>query len=824
MVNAFYGQQNAGSFFDSLMGRTYKTGAPDMTPLEVIVQQSVMTGPHIDRLVYRVFLRYAGNWGQFHDIGPHTAKGYSYEGNRGTGIIGEWFGMNYSSGGNSVVRKEAGGSSGTGYGLGWGDAYASSTWGRILSITQTAGDTAIFTYTGKAIGILGCYGRTSGGIAFINVDGSWTAANGHLVQTVTSSILSAWNTAGRTTFPDVNGNTVTIAVGMKFFDFNFTIGGSDATLLSEDFLLWEGTQGAHILQLTCAGFDYAGSTSNKQVAFGAFFGSSSTLGLLKDTITNGTQYLPSSGSLTTKGYYILKDREACGARGYSDYSTATPTGCDCQVLGGVHEIQGKRAGTTPLFCEETHADGSGNTSGPYEQGYSGFRTLITNGTSSAAGQKVLKLLSGHGTGISAAQVFWHEAHGDGQVLTVDTISTDDITMVENITTATGTNAFERVLYCQGKVSGAVTNSKTVTNSTATHQITAGCVVAFLKAGSVPVIARVGGVSGATITLTNQATIGDGAAVLLVSVPNKGTVFVMDDRPFWLRPGAFWAGTNFECFVYSATGCHEEATTTSAAMAVGATSFSATSATNLAIGDTVNIDSMGKCQVSAYVTNVSGTTITIDKAVPFYVNSGARVVAAHTIKQRTYSAAVGQFGFIEQRLRTNRGGDTVGSGYPWMLNNGRAIRFGIEGTGKRFYNHEGFDSYCVLNGDGSVVRAYSPTLPSPASTTTAGGTTSDVTTAGAIAGAFLFGSAAGSRGTPIFLRQPAIRLESTRTRLGAVGSFIRKIADGSIKVYSNRSTNSAADTDDLVIPASHELHSVVSYIGEFPGAASAILAL
>ncbi len=824
MVNAFYGQQNAGSFFDSLMGRTYKTGAPDMTPLEVIVQQSVMTGPHIDRLVYRVFLRYAGNWGQFHDIGPHTAKGYSYEGNRGTGIIGEWFGMNYSSGGNTVVRKSAGGSSGTGFGLGWGADYASSTWGRILSLTQTAGDTAIFTYTGKAMGILGAYGRTSGGICFVSVDGDWTKANGHLVQTVTSTILSTWTTAGKTTFTDVNNAAVTIAVGMKFIDFNFTIGGSDATLLSEDFLIWEGAEGSHTLILTAAGWDYAGSTSNKQVAFAAFFGSSSTLPLLKATITNGTQYLPSGASLTTKGYYILKDREVCGARGFPDYSTAIPQGSDVQVLGGVSSVQGKRAGTTPLFCEETHADGTGNTFGPYEQGYSGYRTLISNGTTSAAAQKVFKLLSGHGTGLIAGQIFWHESHADGQLLTVDTISTDDVTMIENITTATGTNAYERLLYCQGKVSGAVSASKTVTNSTATHQITAGCVLAFLKAGSLPVIAKVQTVSGATITLTNEATIADAAAVLLVALPNKGTVFTMDERPFWLRPGAFWAGSRFDCYVYSATGCHEEATTTSAAAALGDTSFTVTSASNLSIGDIVNVDAMGKCQFSALVTNVSGTTITIDRAIPYYVNSGARVVASHTQKYRQYMAGISQNGFVENRVKFARGGDTIGNGYTWMSNNGRAIRFGIQGSSQPYYNNAGFGGYCVQNGDGSVVRLLNPTYPTPIYSSTSGGTTTDTTTAGAIASAILYGTSSGNRGTPVFTRTPMARTESARTTLGATGSLIRVIADGSIKIYNNRASNSASDTDDLVMPATPEIHSISTYIGEVSGMAAAINAL
>jgi len=824
MVNAFYGNSQAGSAFDILAGKTYKNGSPNMTPLEIIAQNCIMTGPHVDQFVYRIFLRYAGNWGQYHDIGPHTAKGYFYEGNRGIGIIGEWFGMNYNTGGTTVVRRSAGGNAGTGWGLGWGDAYAPTTWGRILSLTQTAGDTATFTYTGKAMGILGAYGRTSGGIAFVSVDGDWTKANGHLVQTVSTALLATWTTAGKTTFIDVSNNAVTITAGMKFIDFNFTVGSGDATLLSEDFLVWEGAEGSHTLAITAAGWDYAGSTSNKQVAFAAFFGSSSTLGLLKDTITNGTQYLPSSASLTSKGYCILKDREVCGARGFPNYSTAIPQGSDVLVLGGVSSVQGKRAGTTPLFCEETHSDGSGNTTGPYEQGYSGFRSLISSATASAAGQKVVKLRSGHGTGVSAGQIFWHESHGDGQALTVDTISTDDITMLENLTTGIPANSTERLLYCQGKVSGAVSASKTVTNSTATHQITAGCVLAFLKSGSLPVIARVGAVSGATITLTNEATIADASAVLLVAVPNKGTVFVMDDRPFWLRPGAIYAGSNFDCHVYSATGCHEEATTTSAAAAVGATTLSVTSATNIAIGDTLNVDSMGKCQICAYVTNVSGTTITLDRAIPFYINSGARVVAAHTQKFRVYSAGISQQGFVEQRLRFLRGGDILGSGYPFMSSNGRSIRFASQGTGQLYYANEGFNSYCLLNGDGSTVRVISPTYPTPAFTTTAGGTTTDTTTAGAVASAILYGSVPGNRGTPVFTRTPILRTESSRTRLGATGSLIRVIADGSIKIYDNRSSNGASDADDLVMPASHELHAIVTFIGEVPGMAGAINAL
>ena len=807
------------SFFDLINGRTFTNGASNMSPLEVVVQHLPHSGLHVHRFSHRVFLRGAGNWGQYHDIGPHTYKGYMYEGNRGTGIIGKWYAVNHNSGGNSVVRKSAGGAAGTGWGLGWGDAYASSTFGRVLSLSQTAGDTAIFTYTGCAMGLVGIYGRTSGGIAFVSIDGDWTKANGHCVQTVTSATLATWTTAGKTTFTDVNNAAVTIAVGMKYIDFNCTVGGNDATALNEELLIWEGTEGAHTLVLTVAGWDYAGSTSNKQVAFSAFFGSSATMGLIKDAGVNGTQYLLTAADKTASGWYILKDREVVGARGYANLGADPAIGADVQVLGGVYEVKGKRAGTVNLFCEETHADGTGNTWGPYEQG-SGFRTLLSNATSSAAGQAVFKLFSGHGTGVSGSQVYWHEAYGDGQVLTVSSVSTDDVTMTGNITTATGASAYERLIYCQGTLSGAVSNSKSGTLSTATNQIIDGSYVAILKAGQTPIVAMVKTRSGASLTFANEITAAAGSAVLLLATGNTGTVMFMDDIAFYLQPGAIWGGSNFECRVYSATGCHEEATTLSAAISANATSFSVTSATNIKIGDIVNVD-CSKCQFSAKVTNVVTTTVTVDRAVPFYVNNGARVVAAHTLKYRTYSAGIGQVGFIEQRMRWLRGGDSYRSGYPYMINNGKAIRFASQGAGQLYYDNEGFSGYCILNADGSVVRNSNPTYPTPAYTSTAGGTTTDTTTAGGVSSMFLYGARSGNRGTPVFMRQPIIRNETTRSNLGASGSLVRVIADGSIKAYPVRSSGSISDADLAVIPPLWEHHAICSVIAEIPGAAAAI---
>lgn len=822
MKLAFNKRPFTKSFLDLFNGRTFTNGASNMTPLEVVVLHTPHSGLHIDRFAHRVFLRYAGNWGQYHDIGPHTYKGYMYEGNRGIGIIGKWFGVNHNTGGNSVVRKAAGGAAGTGWGLGWGDAYTSSTFGRVLSLTQTAGDTAIFTYTGCAMGIVGIYGRLSRGIAFVSIDGDWTKANGHCVQTVTSATLATWASAGKTTFTDVNNSAVTIAVGMKYIDFNCTIGGNDVTALNEEILIWEGTEGAHTLVMTAAGWDYAGSTTNKEVAFSAFFGSSTTYGLIKDAGVNGTQYLLTAADKTASGWYILKDREAVGARGYVNIAADPAIGADVQVLGGVYEVKGKRAGTVNLFCEETHADGTGNTMGPYETG-SGFRTLLSNATASAAGQAVFKLMSGHGTGVAGSQVFWHEAYSDGQVLTVSSVSTDDVTMTGNITTATGASAYERLIYCQGTLSGAVSNSKSGTLSTATHQIIDGSYVAILKAGQTPIVAMVKSVSGASLTFSNELTAATGSAVLLLATPQTGTVMFMDDVPFFLRPGAIWAGSNFECRTYSATGCHEEATTTSSATAINNTTFAVTSATNLKIGDIVNID-CSKAQFSARITNIVTTTVTVDRAIPFYINSGARVVAAHTVKYRTYTAGIGQIGFIESRTRITRGGDSYGSGYPWMINNGKAIKFAAQGTNQLYYDSEGFNCYCILNADGTVVRNASPVYPTPAYKTTAGGTTTDTTTAGGVTAMFLFGSQAGNRGTPVFMRQPILRNETTRTNLGATGSLVRVIADGSIKAYPVRSSGSISDADLAVIPASFEHHAIMSYIGEIPGAASAILAI
>jgi len=160
----------------------------------------------------------------------------------------------------------------------------------------------------------------------------------------------------------------------------------------------------------------------------------------------------------------------------------------------------------------------------------------------------------------------------------------------------------------------------------------------------------------------------------------------------------------------------------------------------------------------------------------------------------------------------------------MINNGKAIKFAAQGAGQLFFANEGFNAYCILNADGSVVRNTNPTYPTPAFTSSAGGTTTDTTTAGGVTAMFLYGAQSGNRGTPVFLRQPILRNETSRTNLGATGSLVRVIADGSIKAYPVRSSGSISDADLAVIPPSFEHHAIMSYIGEVPGMAGAINAL
>ncbi len=571
---------------------------------------------------YGVFVENEQRRGAFWCFGDITWKGKTNLCYSAEGIIGQYYGYAHAN----VVRRAAGSGGNPGSIGGWVGTSAtnnSQNWGGGASISISGKESAVFTFTGDACGIIGAYYRSdAGGYAIIGIDGDYTKANGPEVRTITQSDINSGKFATNITLN--NGNT-TPALGCKYVDFR------RAFLYGEDLGLWEDTaysNTSHTCEILTTGTNNAKDTSGSNLGFSAFFASSSTQGtVLAQLGTNGASAYPTS-SFNTSNPYVLAWRPIAQPRVISNAQTKPIVGASPFVEDSVYEMK-SAAGGTYRFNRQTHADGS--STGPMECSHVPTYVAVASGGAAGvdnlSGQAHLKLRATDGLGFTANDYIWIESNIP-MLRKISSIATDDLTLLTNLTSSLNLNvAAEKVYRCETVVSGAVTASASVTLASATHQIAIGDVLTFVLDANIPVTATCKTISGTALVLDRAVTIADTAGVLRLSMKDYETYWLADNNiPLYLSAGCFWTPTDKLSLrrVYMSSYT-DDSTTANGAAARGATTITVVSDANIIAGNLVSIDANGT-QIRRVVSKAANV-LTLDKALDSYTHTGLKVSSA-----------------------------------------------------------------------------------------------------------------------------------------------------------------------------------------------------
>lgn len=476
------------------------------------------------------------------------------------------------------------------YVFGGNVAHDSGTRGSYWEYTQTCNRLVLCK------GVLG-----NGGLGLVAVDGN-PYPNGTGLLTVTAA-----QTAGGAHFDNViipslpaPWNTLSTLEGCKYFTCFGALDRNNRWLE-----LWSGAEGSHTVRVAATNTGSGGATNRLYIAA---FGYQSTA----DTAVT-TTYLPPSPGVNTSGRTIAPWLEVYLGTSMQEFLE-----------------QYQPSGTTAQFNGGNHADGFSSPTASGESCCTGFR--FTGQTTSGS------------IAVSAVT-------DTGDLQNSDNLIVFSIPM-QLVTAAnpTGKTSSAFNLSANASVSMSApcafwradwtitTGASSATQAfTGTNLPAEGDILYFINSAGSASCGEVRSVSGSNVTLTRSVTTTTGMFVALLSKASARSSFFADGFPIFARPYEMIVPTNngITCEMVSTRTHPQIITTLSAGAARGANTVSVTSATGLAIGQTVQIHAP-RSRYVGQITGISGTTITVSPPLTSGFASGARFGRGTTVRvQRTF---------------------------------------------------------------------------------------------------------------------------------------------------------------------------------------------
>lgn len=457
-------------------------------------------------------------------------------------------------------------------------AHLGSTLGSYWTYTQTCSKLFIATAP-----------YSNGGNLLISVDNN-AFPNGRGLKTVTAAQVTSgeFGSAVLAGLP-APWNTLTTLEGCKYVDCYAANQGM------EWLEIWSGSEGSHVVR--------ACETDTNSALAATCRGYISAFGYIStsDTAVTST-YLPPRPSANTSGRTLAK------------YLTIYPLLSMQQLL----EQWRPNGGTNFQFIGGNHTDGSGSVSN--ESASTGYFTHATLTNASAAvstaagtddiqdGDRLLAL------GNQLLQLTVQTPSGK-------TASAFNLTAAPTIANATTASLFRMLRADWTITSGATSATQAFTG---THLPVAGDAV-WIIGTSTSVYSTVKSVSGSNVTLDASVTTATGDWVVLLGCAESHSLFTCQDKAYLARPYEFIVmPVNSLIWRTRSMRSHPDiGTTLSSAAARGDTTIAVTSATNLVGGSLIAIYGATGRFVTR-ISDVSGTTITLARKLPFGFASASRV--------------------------------------------------------------------------------------------------------------------------------------------------------------------------------------------------------
>lgn len=517
--------------------------------------------------------------------------------------------------------------------------------GNVAHDSGTRGSFWEYTQTGNrfvlAKGVLG-----NGGFGLVAVDGN-PFPNGTGLLTVTSAQTAsgqAFESAIIASLP-APWNTLSTLEGCKYISCAGAFDRDNRWLE-----LWSGAEGSHTVRVAATNTGSGGATNRLYIAA---FGYQSTA----DTAVT-TTYLPPSPGVNTSGRTIAPWLEVYLGTSMQEFLE-----------------QYQPSGTTAQFNGGNHADGFSSPTASGESCCTGFR--FTGQTTSGS------------IAVSAVT-------DTGDLQNSDNLIVFSIPM-QLVTAAnpTGKTSSTFNLSANASVSMSApcafwradwtitTGATSATQAfSGTNLPTEGDTLYFINSSGSAFCAEVRSVSGSNITLDRSVVTTTGMFVALLSKASARTGFFADGIPLYARPYEMIVPTAnaITCEMVSTRTHPQIVTTLSAGPARGATSVSVTSATGLAIGQSIQIHAPRSRYVGR-ITGISGTTITVSPPLTSGFASGVRFGRGTLLRTQRLFKCGDAYSFYYDAVSSEYfAGDTAAVMYSAM-----------QSTSSNFTNGKTFDS-------------------------------------------------------------------------------------------------------------------------------------
>lgn len=522
--------------------------------------------------------------------------------------------------------------------------------GDAAHLGSTLGSYWVYTQTCNKLFINAFRLASNGGNVLISVDNN-AFPNGRNLKTVTAAQVTSgeFGSAVLAGLP-APWNALSTLEGCKYIDCY-----SD-TENDQWCEIWSGAEGSHTVR--------ACETDTNSALGATCRGYISAFGYISSTdAAVASTYAPARPGANTSGRTLAK------------YLTMYP------LLSMQHLLEQWRpsGGTNFQFIGGNHTDGSGSVSN--ESSSTGYFThaTVTNASSavsSAAGTDDIqdgdRLLA---LGNQLLQLTVQTPSGK-------TATAFNLTAAPTIANTTSGSPF-RLLRSDWTITSGATSATQAFSGT--HLPVAGDAV-WIIGTSTSVYSTVKSVSGSNVTLDASVTTATGDWVVLLGCAESHSLFTCQDKAYLARPYEFIVmPINALLWRTRAMRSHPDiGTTLSAGAARGDTTISVTSATNLVGGSLIGIYGATGRFVTR-ISDVSGTTITLARKLPFGFASGSRVTYGlnYDASMRfeigdTYSAE------YEGSLSEYRQGDESQTCYTSMMTVNSLISAGytysLDGTG------------------------------------------------------------------------------------------------------------------------------------------------
>jgi hypothetical protein len=454
---------------------------------------------------------------------------------------------------------------------------------------STRGSYWTYTQTCSKLFINAFRFASNGGNLLIAVDNN-PFPNGRNLKTVTAAQVATaeFNATVLSGLP-APWNTLATLEGCKYIDCY-----SDAE--NEQWNeIWSGAEGSHVVR--------ACETATN-----------SALGATCRAYISAFGYISTSDAAVTATYAPARPSANTSGRTFAPYMKVY------HLLSMQHLIEQWRpsGGTNFQFIGGNHTDGSGNVSN--ESASTGYFTHATLTSASSA--------------VSAAAGTDDIQDGDRLLalgnqllqLTVQTpsgktASAFNLTAAPTIANTTSASPFRMLRADWTITSGATSATQAFTG---THLPVAGDAV-WIIGTSTSVYSTVKSVSGSNVTLDASVTTATGDWVVLLGCAESHSLLTCQDKAYLARPYEFIVmPVNSLIWRTRSMRSHPDiGTTLSSAAARGDTTIAVTSATNLVGGSLIAIYGATGRFVTR-ISDVSGTTITLARKLPFGFASASRV--------------------------------------------------------------------------------------------------------------------------------------------------------------------------------------------------------